>query len=1017
VATLNLEQSYEVSGIHASQIANSTCNGGTLPGFELFVYADTILLPQTCANWVIGWTGCCRNPNFTNLSTTGSPIYVEAGIDSRYLYSSPQFNRVQLPYYCANSSSRSEMPRATAYPSNMDSFISVLTCPLQGANNCLAYAAGLSVNEPLHLAPSTSIFVDNIRRKILFFAEDNLAQLAAVATTTYQIKNGDTVGYVQSDLPLIIDTLSNCNSAIQFMRDPWFTSAGVWYPYGDYNRVLCGGETIIFSIVAYDVDGDSIQLSTLEVNLAKTFGASNTTVILNSATPFRPDSVQIFVQVNPASGVLYSPLKSSFKQHIRIGVNDNAATYPSYTYLDMNLTVLGIAFRNKPKICPYVSTSIQLEAFLEDRDSLYIGTFASWRQISGPPVVFSDTSIYNPVITTTPSLIGDSVVLEVRTVTVPDSVTGQVCVLTSNLVLHYDNGGYCTTPFPHQVTGAIRIDTNLNCVADTMENRFPFYSILLFEKGIDSFYYAATGDRDYEAYLDTGTYAVSIAEIRSNPYWDFCPPNQTITIDTTINPQVLNWSIEPLFLCPKMEVSLSGSPLRACLGRQIVVNYQNTGTVEATNAYVELTIDSFLTIIGSSEPVVSQVGQVYRFDLDTVSVGVSGQILLNVYANCLTAPQTSYTIDAHVYPDSFCLSSFPNLVITDSCDLDTAYFQVTNYAAAQNAPLLYWIIEDQTVVDTGFLQLGQGQSLTISYPMDVYQTYQLVVDPHSNNYAASYVLSCTGDSIYTPALYEPNHQLAYVSTMYRGTVNSYDPNIKVAEPEGYSADHYILPNTSIDYTIHFQNTGTDTAYQVIILDTLSAHLDVASLELKGASHGYTWRFMPYNAVGYSILEFRFDNILLVDSVANEPASHGFINYKIQQKANLPNFTRVENSASIYFDQNAPVKTNTTFHTICDTCHLFMITDNSVITNVDKMTYSNWRVKVYPNPVSGTQLTIEQSSATISEIELYTLSGILLKRKQISQNIEQLDLGDLLAGAYFLRVISADSNQVFKVIKQ
>lgn len=1018
MATLNLEQSYEISGIHPTQIANSVCNGGTLPGFELFVYADTISLPQTCADWLLAWTGCCRNSDFTNLSTTGSSIYVEAGIDSRYLHSSPQFNRVQLPYYCANSNTTSELVGPTAYPSNMDSFVRVLTCPLQGANSCLTYATGLSVNEPFHLATGSSISVDNLRRKILFDAENNRAQMAAVATTIYQMKNGDTVGYVQSDLPILIDTFNNnnCNSGIQ-LKEPVFLAGGIWNPFSNYNPILCAGEVSIFSFIAYDPDGDSIALNPIEINLGEVFGASNYTLIANSSSPFRPDSMQVFVQINPIPSSTYSPFRSKLKQHLRIGLTDNTAIYPSYAYLDINFTFLEVIHRNRPKICPYASISVQVEGLLEGTNSLYIPPSTSWEQLSGPPVHFSDTSIHNPVITTTPSIHGDSVVLQLTTATTPDSMTGNTCYLVSELVLYYDSSGFCSRPYPNEVKGAIRIDSNLNCAVDSLETRFPFYSILLFEKGIDSFYYAATGQNDYEAYLDTGTYTVSGTPTGTRPYWDFCLNNQTITIDTTINPQQLDWSIEPLFLCPKMEVNLSGNPLRACVGRHIAVDYQNYGTIAATNAYVEVTMDSFLTILSSSEPITSQVGNTYRFDLDTVSVGVSGQILLTVEANCSTAFNVPYTIDAHIYPDSLCLNSLPNLVITDSCDLDTAYFQVTNYAAGHSMPLVYWLLEDQTVVDTGFLQLGQGQSLTISYPMDNNETYQLVIDPSSNNYAASYVINCTGDSIHTPTLYQPNNQLDYIATIYSGTVNSFDPNNKVAEPEGYSANHYILPNTPIDYTIHFQNTGTDTAYQVIILDTLSAHLDIASLEVKGASHGYTWRFMPYNALGYPILEFTFDNILLVDSLANEPASHGFINYRIHQKANLPNYTRIENSASIYFDLNAPIKTNTAFHTICDTCHLFMITDNSLITNVESITSENWTVKLYPNPVSGTQLTIEQSRARASVIELYTLNGILLKRKQISQNIEQLDLHDLVAGAYFLRVINADFNQVFKVIKQ
>lgn len=1013
--TLNLEQSYEVSGIHPDSIGNSTCNGGTLPGFELFVYTDTITLPQTCSDWLIAWTGCCRSSNITNLSTVGSSIYVEAQIDSRYLYSSPQFNRQQLAYYCANSNTNSEFHGPTNYPANMDSFVTTLTCPLQGANNCLPYAAGLSINEPFHLASGTSIIIDNLARDVLFDAENNLAQVAAIATTIYQLKNGDTVGYVQSEIPLVIlDSISDCNDGIR-TSPPLLFSSAQWNPFALYDIDLCAGEVSIFNIIVEDLDGDTISIAPLEVNLEAVFGASNYTIFVVNSPPFRHDSIQVFVQITPALNPTYNPLQSNTREHIRLGFTDNGNTYPSYTYMDMNFTFIEVVYRNQPKICPYAPMSIPLEALIE-QDSLVIPG-AHWEQISGPPVSFSDTAIYNPIITTTPSVHGDSIVLELTAITPPDPATGASCVLTSRLVLEYDSSGYCNRPFPNEVVGAIQIDTNQNCLPDSLEARFPFYSILLFEKGIDSFYYAGTGTQDYEAYLDTGTYSVSIAEVDNNPYWSFCLPNQTITIDTMVNPQYLDWSVEPLFFCPKMEIDLSGNPLRACINRQVAVDYKNAGTMLATDVYIEVTMDTFLTVLNSSVPISNQIGNVYRFDIDTVDIGVAGQILLTVEANCSSAFNQPYIIDAHIYPDSFCTNILPHMVINDSCTVDTAYFQVINYVAAHSAPLVYWMIENEVVVDTGTIQLGQSQSLTLSYPVDSSQTYQLVIEPASNNYAASMPVNCISDTVSTPLLFIPNNQLGYRSTLYSRLVGSFDPNIKVAEPQGYGSEHYILPNTPIDYTIHFQNVGTDTAYQVVIWDTLSPHVNIASLEMKGASHAYTWRMMPYNAFGYTILEVRFDNILLLDSTTNEPASHGFVKYKIQQKPDLPNFTRIENSASIYFDINAPIKTNTTFHTICDTCHLMIISDYSVITDTKKALDERLMIRVYPNPISGNQLTIEQEVPQLCQVELYTLSGVLLKQKEINQNVSTLDMKNLAVGAYFLRITSDTSNQVFKIIKQ
>ncbi|PSJ23904.1 hypothetical protein B7P34_36265, partial [Streptosporangium nondiastaticum] len=50
--------------------------------------------------------------------------------------------------------------------------------------------------------------------------------------------------------------------------------------------------------------------------------------------------------------------------------------------------------------------------------------------------------------------------------------------------------------------------------------------------------------------------------------------------------------------------------------------------------------------------------------------------------------------------------------------------------------------------------------------------------------------------------------------------NSFDPNIKEVYPTTIS------PNQSewLTYTVHFQNTGNDTAYLVVLKDTLSQDL-------------------------------------------------------------------------------------------------------------------------------------------------------------------------------------------------
>ncbi len=68
-------------------------------------------------------------------------------------------------------------------------------------------------------------------------------------------------------------------------------------------------------------------------------------------------------------------------------------------------------------------------------------------------------------------------------------------------------------------------------------------------------------------------------------------------------------------------------------------------------------------------------------------------------------------------------------------------------------------------------------------------------------------------------------------------VCSYDPNDKQVYPAGIGEQHYtLINNDELIYTIRFQNTGNDTAFNIIIADTLSNHLDRSTFRPITSSH-------------------------------------------------------------------------------------------------------------------------------------------------------------------------------------
>ncbi|HEY0680388.1 MAG TPA: T9SS type A sorting domain-containing protein [Chitinophagaceae bacterium] len=142
-------------------------------------------------------------------------------------------------------------------------------------------------------------------------------------------------------------------------------------------------------------------------------------------------------------------------------------------------------------------------------------------------------------------------------------------------------------------------------------------------------------------------------------------------------------------------------------------------------------------------------------------------------------------------------------------------------------------------------------------------------------------------------------------TARRLVTGSFDPNDKRENGSGEISPEQVAAGKSLLYTIRFQNTGTDTAFNVVIRDTLISRLDTGSIEMVAASHPYHLAIKDGDK-----LTWTFTDILLPDINTNEPASHGYVVFKIKPKTVLAIGDTIQNRAAIYFDFNPPVITNT-----------------------------------------------------------------------------------------------------------
>jgi hypothetical protein len=132
------------------------------------------------------------------------------------------------------------------------------------------------------------------------------------------------------------------------------------------------------------------------------------------------------------------------------------------------------------------------------------------------------------------------------------------------------------------------------------------------------------------------------------------------------------------------------------------------------------------------------------------------------------------------------------------------------------------------------------------------------------------------------------------------------------EEIGYTPEGFITPDDTLEYTVRFQNTGNDTAFHVMIRDELPYYVDRSTINPIAWSHPFE---LYIENDGEAV--FEFEDIYLPDSLSNEVESRGYIKFEAQPVAEILNGTKIYNKAEIYFDQNAPIITNTFVNEIYD----------------------------------------------------------------------------------------------------
>ena len=549
------------------------------------------------------------------------------------------------------------------------------------------------------------------------------------------------------------------------------------------------------------------------------------------------------------------------------------------------------------------------------------------------------------------------------------------------------------------VSGNVFHDTDADCIMQETEQALGGIKID-FTSENNSFSRFTDAAGAYTVLLNEEEYTISIATEEESGLWGNCAP-QTLTVTAGEDAQI-NLGRTAQTDCAAMSVEIASALLIRCFDSFYQVNWCNTGTLPVENAEIAVEPDEDLLYLDSSLPLAGQSDNVLFFNLSEVPVGACGTFRIDVEVGCdsVLLGETHCT-RAIITPQNDCQEIDPlwdgsDLLVSGVCTDEEVVFTLTNQGGDMTQPTDVLFIRNDTIIQEESVQLTTGESTEYAAVANG-ATYRLIAaqvagHPRTSDPTAA-IEGCGGEEVALGYITDfPEYDGAdYIAISCSENVGSYDPNDKTAYPRGAGEDFLLAENTDIDYHIRFQNTGTFTAFNVVIRDTLSEFLDVSQIRPGASSHDYVLNIYEGN-----ILEFRFDDINLPDSMSNLTGSNGFVKFGIAQQPDLPTGTVIENMAAIYFDFNEPVFTNTAFHTIGR--------ELVIMTNIEKATAAPIRVNVSPNPTQERALfTLENLSLQDGTFLLYDATGHRVRQSDFTGNSFLFIRSGLSDGLYFYEI--------------
>lgn len=320
--TVTATQDAQNSGVEVSQLcptAVSTCQGGSLPGVQVYTYVATVTLQPGCGVYTFSYDDCCRNPSNNIVSPTSQGFRVQATLNSNLVAceSAPAFTSLPVPYFCLGQPVNYSHG---ALDADGDSLVYTLIPPLDDLGGNIPFSGAYTATNPM---PTASGFNFNQQTGQMTFTPTQQG-VYVIDVLVSEYRNGVLIGTTMRDIQIVIVNCSNASPVVNNCLTQQNSSGGVVLNCNTLG--VCPGQNVTFTLGARDPNGQPITVTS---NIAQSIpGATLTTTTVGG-----PDSVQVVFNWTP------SGLDTGFR-YFTVQFEDNACPITGLQLFTYQISVL-----------------------------------------------------------------------------------------------------------------------------------------------------------------------------------------------------------------------------------------------------------------------------------------------------------------------------------------------------------------------------------------------------------------------------------------------------------------------------------------------------------------------------------------------------------------------------------------------------------------------------------------------------------------------------------------------------